>query len=456
MLSGKINNAAARLVARDRGTNRPGSRAMKIDPGFIRHLSGIDPEKVMFVTGTNGKSTTNNMINHILRSMGYHVVSNIEGANLITGVATALVRDASLNGNVEADYYVFETDERYLARIARQLPAAYLLVTNLMKDQVQRNGDPDFIYRKIRNVADEHGYTLILNADEPRSASLALTTGLDESGKSGTKAVYYGARKHGHAFVKSDGFATMPCPICHHKIVFDYHNNDGMGSYRCDNCGYSNHEADYLLTDIDLDAGTAMIDGHEFALPYDQPYMLYDFASAIAACNTLAGVSVEDCVRALESFVNVGGRVDSLDYRDKHIKYMRFKQENPETLTNFINIIASDPEEKVVVIGFGTINDFDPHYINSFYAFDCDLSALERSNVSKYIFVTDTVCYDAANSFIYGGVDPDKIEVIPTNDEKEILDAIADSGCSNVYLTIELHRFERMKAFSKKGVRNGR
>jgi hypothetical protein len=111
-------------------------------------------------------------------------------------------------------------------------------------------------------------------------------------------------------------------------------------------------------------------------------------------------------------------------------------------------MIAEDPEEKVVVIGFGTVNDFDPHYINSFYAYDCDYSGLIDSNVIKYIFVTDTIAYDAAVSFIYGGVDPAKVEVLPTSNEEEILDAITSTGCDNVYLTIELHRFERMKAFA--------
>jgi hypothetical protein len=127
---------------------------------------------------------------------------------------------------------------------------------------------------------------------------------------------------------------------------------------------------------------------------------------------------------------------------------MRFKQENPETLQNFINMIADDNEEKVVVIGFGTVNDFEPHYINSFYAYDCDYSGLIDSNVIKYIFVTDTIAYDAAVSFIYGGVDPAKVEVLPTSNEEEILDAITSTGCNNVYLTIELHRFERMKEFA--------
>ena len=442
---GKAGSAAISIVAKNRGTNWAGEKAMAIDPEFISHLKGIDPEKVLFITGTNGKSTVNNLINHILRNRGLKVVSNVEGANLITGVATALIKGSSVSGDVDADFYIFETDERYLYQISEQLPCANLLITNLQKDQVQRNGDPDFIYRKISRVIDRFKMRLFLNGDEPRSCSMA-----DKSGS----VVFYGVEKHAKAFTKDDTFVTMPCPKCRSRIRIDYFNNDGMGGFECERCGFTNAngkgDSDYMIHDVDFESKKFTLNGVDFTMPYDLPYMMYNYAAAVAVCKELAGVSEEESSAALESFKLIGGRIDSIEYRGQTIKYMRFKQENPETLQNFINMIAQDPEEKVVVIGFGTINDFDPHYINSFYAFDCDYTGLIESNVKKYIFVTDTIAYDAANSFIYGGVDPAKVEILPTSDEKEILNAITSSGCNNVYLTIELHRFEHMKEFARK------
>ncbi len=446
---GKLGSLAIRMVAKNRGTNWAGEKAMALDPDLLKHFTGIDPEKVLFITGTNGKSTVNNLINHILRYHKFRVVSNVEGANLITGVATALVKKSSLSGNVKGDFYIFETDERYLYQISEQMPGSNLLITNLQKDQVQRNGDPDFIYRKIARVVDKHGMRLFLNGDEPRSCSMADRT---------PKAVFYGAERHSQAFSKDNTFVTLPCPKCHSRIRIDYFNNDGMGGFACEKCGYTNNNgsadekrgADYLITDVDFAGKKYCINGTEFPMPYDLPYMLYNYAAAVAVCKEMAGLTEEQCAEALKSFELLGGRIDSIDYKGRHINYMRFKQENPETLQNFINMIAEDKKEKVVVIGFGTINDFDPHYINSFYAFDCDYSALIKSNVKTFIFVTDTIAFDAANSFIYGGVDPSRVEVLPTSDEEEILQAILDCGCDNVYLTIELHRFEHMKEFAQK------
>jgi hypothetical protein len=275
-----------------------------------------------------------------------------------------------------------------------------------------------------------------------------------------TEAVFYGCEKHSQAFRKDDTFVTLPCPKCHSRIRIDYFNNDGMGGFCCERCGYTNNngtagdgerDADYKVTDADFENKTLRVNGVEFPMPYDLPYMLYNYAAATAVCKELAGITEEQSAEALKSFKLLGGRIDSIEYKGKHINYMRFKQENPETLQNFINMIARDKEEKVVVIGFGTINDFEPHYINSFYAFDCDYSGLIESNVKQYIFVTDTIAYDAANSFIYGGVDPAKVKVLPTSDEREILQEILLCGCDNVYLTIELHRFEHMKEFAQKG-----
>ena len=98
------------------GTYISGAFALKLQKNFITHFTNVDPEKTVFITGTNGKSTSNNLIVHALRHAGLKVTTNLEGANLITGVATALIRDSSLLGRVNGDYLIFETDERFFRK----------------------------------------------------------------------------------------------------------------------------------------------------------------------------------------------------------------------------------------------------------------------------------------------------------------------------------------------------
>ena len=161
-------------------------------PDFIGHFTGIDPEKVIFITGTNGKSTANNMIVHALRDSGRTVCSNLEGANMIGGIATALIRNSTLTGKVTTEFFSFEIDERSLAGIYKYIPAKKVCITNLQKDQVQRNGEPDYIVQKFRKVFNDD-MTFFLNDGEPRSKSFE-----DFS----DKVYYYGVDKTQYSFVK--------------------------------------------------------------------------------------------------------------------------------------------------------------------------------------------------------------------------------------------------------------
>ena len=52
---------------------------------------------VIFITGTNGKSTTTNMIAHTFESRNKKVATNAEGANMITGIATTLIKNSTLS-----------------------------------------------------------------------------------------------------------------------------------------------------------------------------------------------------------------------------------------------------------------------------------------------------------------------------------------------------------------------
>ena len=433
---GKFLNFLINIIDKSRGSNFSGEKALRIDPQMVAHFKGIDPEKVLFITGTNGKSTSNNLINHILKANGKTVVSNLEGANLLAGVATSLLKYSSLTGKVTADFYIFETDERYLPIIYRQLPAASILVTNLQKDQVQRNGDPDFIYRKLQPVMKQN-IRLFLNNEEPRAKSFAMDH---------DRVITYGVEKHSESFRKKEGYPSMACPVCHHRISFDYYNNDGVGPFRCTNCGnQSSPQADYMVRDVDFENWTFTVDGEIFSMPYNIPYMLYNYAAAVAVVKELAGIGAADAAKAFSTFRNVGGRFEILKYKDKTIKYMRIKQENPETLQTCINIMARDPGRKMVCLGLCPLVDMIPHYTNTFYAFDCDFSELTAGDVEKYFCFSERVCYDTANRLIYEGVDPSKITIADTEDVDTIFAEIDKAQTDNIYMITWLHTYEHMQ-----------
>ena len=123
--------------------NFPGKVALYVDPDVIAHLATRLREGSVAVVGTNGKTTTTNLLADVIEASGKTVVCNRTGANLDSGVATSLLQSKG------ADWGVFETDVLWLARILPRLQATYVLLLNLFRDQLDRCGEIDRIQESI-------------------------------------------------------------------------------------------------------------------------------------------------------------------------------------------------------------------------------------------------------------------------------------------------------------------
>ena len=126
-----------------RGSSLPGKYALKICPDILGCLEL--PELSIAVTGSNGKTSTVEMIAHVLQSQGLKVAYNKEGSNQIEGVVTFLIGDATMSGKVKSDVILLETDERYSRKIFQYFHPKYFVINNLYRDQMTRNGHPEWI-----------------------------------------------------------------------------------------------------------------------------------------------------------------------------------------------------------------------------------------------------------------------------------------------------------------------
>jgi len=442
LAAGKLSSALCKTLAPKRGSNLPGAVALKFDPEFIRHVKGIDPEKTVVITGTNGKSTSNNMVVHALQTAGRQVCSNLEGANMKPGVATALVKNTTAGGRLSKDYLVLEVDERSLAGVTEDLRPGHLCVVNIQKDQVQRNGDPDYIYRRIKSVVEKAGgVTLYVNNEEPRSKSLEKYI----SGGGG-RVVSFGVAQNARGFTpESEWEVTMPCPLCGDAISFTWYNLAGVGAFMCAACGFtSGGPADCCVTEVDYAAEAFTAEGERYRLSYPAEFFLYNYALCLSVSLEL-GLAVDEIKKAFETFENIGGRMESFSYAGKSIKYMRIKQENPETLQSALDTIAADSSEKIFILGPAVVDDIVPHYSNTFYTFDCDFGSLIKSGVERFICFGDTIARDTANRLRYAGVPDDRIVILDTDDDEKILGAIAACETGNIYLITWIKKFEKLK-----------
>lgn len=440
--SAKIVNALIGILAPDRGSNYAGMVALKIDPDYVSHFKGIDYGKVLFITGTNGKSTTNNLIYHILKECDVPVHCNLEGANMLPGIARLLTKSASLTGRAAEGWYICETDERSIPRIVPQLPARNYLILNITEDQVQRNGDAGYILDMIRAAIPE-GSRLYLNHDEPKSGSLA---DLSED------TVTFGVTRYHNSYPAPEDNVHTPCPSCYHPLHFEYFNNQGVGPYTCTNCGFSNSRpADWLISDIDQDGKQFRLNGCYYPMPLDLPYMIYNEAAAIAVALDLVKLQPAPVAKALQSFTNIAGRYEVFHRGDKEIKSLRIKQENPETLQNVLNVIASDPEPKLVVFALLPVEDFKPWYMNTAYLLSCNVDRMLDTAYDGIYHIGEAVSYDTHRFFRYLGVPDSKNHLLPDSDIGPLLEAIDRETCGNIYVIPSVNFYRQLVDQVKKG-----
>ncbi|MEK7817675.1 MAG: DUF1727 domain-containing protein, partial [Actinomycetota bacterium] len=116
------------------GTTLPGRVVRVVDRDIIRNLAARLPQGSVLVSATNGKTTTCAMIAAIMERAGLRVARNSEGANLAAGVATALLRNASMTGRLQADLGLFEVDEGAFPGVVAQSSPRLVLLMNLFRD----------------------------------------------------------------------------------------------------------------------------------------------------------------------------------------------------------------------------------------------------------------------------------------------------------------------------------
>lgn len=405
MITAKLALFVLKLLKRT-ASYTPGYLALKIFPDFLGSLKM--PNTVICVTGTNGKTTTSNLLADTLRECGYSVTNNSAGSNVQAGVATALLADSTLFGRSKKQMAVLEVDERSSIKVYSYISPDYLICNNIMRDSLKRNAHTDFIVYVI-NKALSPSTRVILNADDLICCSVA---------EANIDKIYFGIdADKPHSWDETAPRDIYYCPVCGNKLEAEYIRYNHIGRFKCSGCSYSSPERDYVVTDIDKDNREFSIEHNgvrqKYRLINDNIVNVYNFCGAISLLSEL-GLSYEQISKALNKQKIVKSRYDSLTSGKLNITMQLAKGQNPIACARAYNYVSCCPAEKKSLLIM--VDDKSDNCGNSesvCWIYDCDYTALTHSSIGEIVF-SGPRCKDQKLRAMLAGVDPSKIKTADT------------------------------------------
>lgn len=402
---GKATAALSRLLRRGGGTTMPGRVARAVEPRLLRLVSQRLPLGSVIVAGTNGKTTTAHLLAHVMREMGHRPVHNRAGANLASGIASALVEYTDLCGRPAGDLGIFEVDEATVPRVVPALMPKVAVFTNLFRDQLDRYGEIDYIAGLWRSVdaALPSDVIRVANADDP----LVYEAVRDLPGR----LVTYGIEDDRHAR-----------PAIEHTAEARYCYRDGtpyeyavtyfghMGRYHCPTCGVRRPTPDVIARDLTL-AGP---DGAEMVLEAGGQsvrvhtvlpglYNIYNVLAATAAALQL-GATLPRVGTALASVTPAFGRAERMAVDGREIQMLLVK--NPAGFNEVLHTLMASGPLAVVLIA---INDQTADGRDVSWLWDVDIEML--AGRVGHVVVGGIRAEDMAVRLEYAGIPAEAIDI---------------------------------------------
>lgn len=419
-----------RSVLHRSGGALPGKLGLAIDPELVTHLACLLDASVV-ITGTNGKTTTTNLIADAVAASGASCVCNRAGNNMETGITGALLEANSDRRRTAGTRRVgvFECDELYTVRILPRLKPTYFVLLNLFRDQLDRYGEIDHTQDVIAQaLASSPTTTLIFNADDPLCASIAdrvpnpsLPFGLN--GPTGGEASHIAESRF--------------CAHCNAPLEYDYIQYGQLGSYHCPACGWRRPDLASGASNVHLTSTgysfelKAQQDGSSqtasLSTRYNGLYMVYNITAAWTAAWVLDALDGDSSrfQGVLDTYVPTGGRMTRWQAKGRIVATDLAK--NPVGFDRQIQQIKASGGKLMAFY----LNDADADGHDVSWIWDVDFECLSAPGVRA--FAGGSRAHDLQVRLKYAGIDAslvngigDVIDTLAGEDVGEVLHAVAN------------------------------
>ena len=489
----KLTSTLIRKMKRGSGVTLPGFIARIICPNILSIMASMVKKRVIVTMGTNGKTTTNALMYQILRAEGNKVIINKTGANMLNGIISAFVLETRSDGTLDADYACLEVDEIASAIVLPMLKPHCALLTNISRDQLDRFGEVDAVYQKIKTACKSSpNSTLIINCDDVLSYTLAV--------ESGNPIVTYGINDEIFDEIsRSEIRESTFCLICNQKLGYTFFHYGQLGMYNCPNCHIERPNPDYIATNVNREnevysflIRTANDDGSletssfktgrvnsydEISIDNENTtrethvanraskeatscrfidkgllihsssrntYNIYNTLSAVATICTLEA-DVPNIKKSIEDFDFGNNREDIFNIDGARVQLHLAK--NPIGFQQKMSLILKDKELKDIVI---LINDTYQDGEDVSWLWDVDFQHLAKAN-ARTLIAAGSRKYDVGLRLKYEDISCDF-----TDNIQETIKDLIGNGTKNIYLVINysslysINRFLNMLATERK------
>ena len=407
------------------GSSLPGRAALKVDPHIIASLTAGIRRGIIVTCGTNGKTTTNNLLCSMLEAQGFRVVSNRLGANMLEGVAAAFATAARPLGYLDADYACLEVDEASAARVLQDLQPDYMVLTGLFRDQLDRYGEIDLTMKALEKaIREAPSMTLVINGDDPLTAYLAK--------KSARRVVSFGVSEKVTDNVDVVREARF-CENCGAPLQYDFYHFSQLGLYRCPSCGFHRPEINYDASGVNLtphlsfDVKESPAFPVRISAPMTGFYNVYNILAVYGVLREL-DLPTESINEVLRNYKPQFGRGE-LFYlgRNREQKVLLNLAKNPTGFGQNIAAMLQDRSPKDLIIA---INDNAQDGRDISWLWDVDFERLADETV-RSITVSGLRALDMQLRLKYAEIASTSAKTV----EEAIELRLAD-GCGNLYVLV--------------------
>lgn len=324
---GRATSELSRLLKRGDGSVIGARVTLVLAPDALDELAS--GRRIAIVSGTNGKSTTTAMLASACSAGGLRIASNIEGANLRSGIVALL----SSKRAREIDLAVLEIDELALPSLLPSFTDPVVVLLNLSRDQLDRFGEVRTVAAQWRKALGAQPAKVVANADDPLVVYGAATA---------RDVTYVGVGLRWR-------YDAASCPNCGRPI-----RREGR-DWWCD-CGLRRPPA------IELEGDELVQGDHRVELRPGVPglHNIANAAMAVVAADAL-GVPWPVSAGALASVTSVAGRYQTIHVGSTSARLLLAK--NPAGWSELLNMIDGDDRPLVLAINARIADGKDPSWL---------------------------------------------------------------------------------------------